>query len=144
MYRELIEYDTQEEYRLHFHENYCKDGILTHDSVKVSFRESVFDHAFFASKNRRIKDKSVFSIERAKRIGWIKAVLQDESLTLYDGWISSEKRYDPTRRVCIVTPDKYVVVLRLISDKKAIFVTAYLADSDEVVRKIQKSPRKVI
>ncbi|GAB6179936.1 hypothetical protein JCM14036_12550 [Desulfotomaculum defluvii] len=140
MYAPLIELANEEEYRQYYKEKYCREGVFTHDGLLVRFRPDQFGHAFFVSQDRRISDKSIFSKDRALRIGWIKKALADPSLIMYAGWDSKKKRYDHTRRVCLVTPDSYVIVLRLASDKVAIFVTAYIIDDPVVEDKIKSGP----
>lgn len=139
-YGSLTVLNTEAEYRQFFNEEYCNKVIFTHDGIEVKFRPEHFNHAFFKNASRRAKDKSLFSRERAERITWIKQALQDTNLTLYAGWDSKKKRYDHTRRVCLVTPDGYVVVLRIISDTNAVFNTAYLIDNPDVEAKIKGSP----
>lgn len=140
LYAELIILDTEAEYRDYYKIEYCDKQITTHDGMVVTFRPEDFDHAFFKNASRRRKDKSIFATERAQRMSWIKKVLQDKNLTLYAGWDSKRKRYDHTRRVCLVTDDGYVVVLRIVNATKAVFNTAYLIDDPEVERKIKSSP----
>jgi hypothetical protein len=140
LYSELLFLKTENEYKNHYIEEYCNKVIHTHDGIEVKFRPEKFSHAFFKNASRKNKDKSIFSMERAQRINWIKKVLQDEELHIYAGWDSSKKKYDHTRRVCLVTNDGYVVVLRMAKPSLGIFVTAYLIDDDEVKRKIESSP----
>lgn len=139
-YGSLTVLATEVEYRQFFNEEYCSKVILTHDGIEVKFRPEHFDHAFFKNASRHARDKSIFSRERAERITWIKQALLDKSLTLYAGWDSRKKRYDHTRRVCLVTPNGYVVVLRITSKSTAVFNTAYLIDDPDVESKIKGSP----
>ncbi|MBJ6362164.1 hypothetical protein ACFOQM_12760 [Paenibacillus sp. GCM10012307] len=140
MYSPLVQLDDELQYRELYNKIYCKETIYTYDGYVVSFSPKTFDHAFFSSSNRRVRDKSIFNTERATRILWIKKVLEDATLTLYAGWDTTRKKYDASRRVCLVTDDGYVVVLRKASKIKFIFVTAYVIDSDEVKQKIMASP----
>lgn len=140
MYHTLLKMNNEMDYKNYYINNYCSCEIYTHYGLKVNFKNSDFEHAFYSSKSRRLKDKSLFSRERAERIAWIKKALQDKNLTLYDGWDSTKKRYDPRRRVSLVTPDGYVVVIRLIKPNEGRFVTAYVIDSPRVLSKIQGGP----
>ncbi|KMN54687.1 hypothetical protein KUV96_01910 [Bacillus velezensis] len=143
LYSELLVLGGGEsEYRQIYIDEYCKEPIVSCDGYIVKFPIHQFAHAFFKNKSRRAKDKLLFSEERAWRILWIKKVLQDNSLTYYAGWDSSKKRYDHTRRVTLVTPDGYVVVIRITNNKTkdASFVTAYLIDDPKVEKKIKASP----
>jgi hypothetical protein len=84
----------------------------------------------------------VFSIQRAERIDWIKATLEDPNADLHVGWDGKKKRYDRSHRVALVLGD-YVVIIRLGGNKKAQFVTAYVADNLRTLAKIKGSPKWV-
>jgi hypothetical protein len=85
----------------------------------------------------------VFSWQRAERIDWIKAALQDSSADLFVGWDRDKKAYAFKRRVCTVYGN-YVVVLSVAKNKKAaIFITAYVAD-ETTIQKIRSGPRWVL
>jgi hypothetical protein len=138
-YPPFVCYGTEIEYRNHFERVYCQQHIITFDGISVRFRKNCFDHSFYeSSKRNKIKDK--FSDQRAKRIDWIKATLQDPKAELYIGWDGTRKRYDKSHRVAVVVAN-YVVVIRVSGDKTAQFVTAYVADSVSTLDKIKKSPR---
>ena len=138
IYQPLVQYETVDEYRAHYERVYCRQPITTVDGIAVRFRKGRFNHCFFESSRRnQIKDK--FSIQRAERIDWIKAALQDTNAELYAGWDGIKKRYDKSRRVALVDGD-YVVVIRLSCVNEAQFVTAYVADSPSTVQKIKGSP----
>lgn len=139
MYAPFIEFDTEREYRIYYEFAFCKSSIITHDGIEVIFDKSQFDHAFFKSKNRRLRDKSQFDFERAKRMDWIRKGLQDNSLPLYAGYDNSKKRVDYTRRVTLVIDDIYVVIIRLLPGlKRAKFVTAWLIDDPSLIPKITR------
>ncbi|MCF6309618.1 MAG: hypothetical protein L3J19_03955 [Sulfurimonas sp.] len=116
-------------YKKIYKKYYCKNLITTFDNISVKFYVSNFEHAFFESKNRKAKDKSKFSYNRANRIYWIKWILQNKNAELYIGYNSKTKNYDNSRRVAICV-DNYAVIISLNRDnnKKAKFITAYLAD----------------
>ena len=127
LYDSLLFLSTIEDYRLHFHKEYCKGPVQTFDGISVRFRKTVFDHAFFEStKRNQIKDQ--FSKERASRMGWIKRVLNDSTAELYVGWNKKNKSYDDKSRVALVVGG-YVVIIRFINEINAEFVTAYVANS---------------
>ncbi len=86
--------------------------------------------------------KDTFSTQRAERINWIKAALQDPNAELYVGWNGKKKRYDQSHRVALVIGD-YIVVIRLSGKQNAQFVTAYVADSPSTIAKIKRSPKWV-
>jgi len=128
---------TPAEYRSYFETNYCRGPVKTFDGIEVRFRKSDFNHCFFESVNEK---DDTFSSLRAERLLWIKAALQDPNSELYAGWDKKKKRYDKGRRVVLVK-DNYVVVIALISNKRANFVTAYVADSERTLEMIRKSPK---
>ena len=140
MYYNLTILKNEDEYRQFYLNYYCTAEIKAHYGIKVFFKPDQFEHAFFSSSSRRKQDKSIFNMERAKRITWIKKVLEDPKIPIYQGWDSKRKKYDSNRRVSLVTPDGYVVVIRFITDNHARFVTAYLIDDQAVLRKIQSGP----
>lgn len=124
-YAPFVDYATPEEYRAHFERMYCSGPITTFDGIEVRFRKSRFKHDFYESSSRRHRNKDIFSTERARRIDWIKKVLQDPNAELYQGWDKKRKRHNSQSRVALVV-DEYIVVIRLSEPKKAIFVTAYV------------------
>jgi hypothetical protein len=138
IYPPLVRYRTETEYRVHFEKLYCISPILTFDGIAVRFRKDRFHHCFYEStKRNHIKD--AFSVQRAQRIDWIKATLQDPTAELHVGWDRKKKRYDKHHRVAVVVSN-YVVVIRMSRKQTAQFVTAYVADSPLTLAKIKRSP----
>ncbi|WP_142413865.1 hypothetical protein [Hathewaya massiliensis] len=138
----LVIYKTSHEYKKHFINKYCSLQIETFDGYQVKFYEDMFEHAFYESSNRRgIKD--VFSQKRAERIDWIESVLKDENAELYMGYDNKNKTNDNNRRVAIISEDDYVVIIKIIKDLKAKFITAYVADSPHTALAIRKNPKWV-
>ena len=134
-------------YKKIYKKYYCEQPIITFDGISVRFYVDNFEHAFYESRNRRKKDKSKFSYNRANRIYWIKWVLQNKDAKLYLGYNSKIKRYDKSRRVALCV-DNYVVIIGLNKndDNKAKFITAYVADGIngkgvKAIDLIKKSPR---
>lgn len=140
-YPPLVCYGTVDEYRAHYERVYCRGAVTTFDGIAVRFRKSRFDHCFYES-TRRNQVKDSFSTQRAERIDWIKAGLQDPNAELHVGWDGKKKRYDRSRRVALVAGD-YVVAIRLSGSQTAQFVTAYVADSPSTLAKIKGSPKWV-
>ena len=130
---------TEEELREIWKTEYCNAPIVTFDGVSVKFYEDKFDHLFYESENRKLKDKSILSYNRLEKIYWIKDTLQDADATLKIGWDGKNKTYDESRRVALVKGN-YVVVIILFSTTKARFVTAYEITDDENLEKIMQSP----
>jgi len=141
-YRDLLILPSVADYKKVYENEYCNKEIYTHDGVLVKFYPERFEHAFYKSANRKQGDKSLFSLERAQRMLWIREVLLDDSLPVYCGYDKKRKIYDFSRRVSLVTPDDYVVVIMLNNKRpyEASFVTAFLCDSPQVVSKIKNSP----
>ena len=137
----FVEYDTPKEYKNHFEKVYCKTPILTFDGINVFFSKDKFEHAFFESTKRNgVKD--IFSEERAKRIDWIKATLENPKADLYQGWDKDSKKYFHHRRVSVVFGD-FAVIIGLSLNKKSgelkgNFITCYEANNS--IGKIRTSP----
>lgn len=136
----LVYYTSEQEYRDHYERCYCSAVIYTFDGLRVYFPRHQFDDAFFESANRRVRDKSLLSQQRAERIDWIRAALENPGAELFAGWDRDRKRINRVRRVALVWND-YVVILNIQGKKrKAVFVTAYIADA-RTVAKIRNGPR---
>lgn len=135
----LIEYANQDEYLQHYIREYCCRPVVTFDGIAVSFYEDRFEHSFYES-SKRDGNKDRFSEVRARRIGWIKATLQDASAALHVGWDRERKKYDAGSRVAVLVGN-YVVVIRFTGSMKAKFVTAYLADTPRTIEMIRRSPK---
>ena len=82
--------------------------------------------------------KAYITHTQLDRIHWIKDVLSDPSDELYVGFDKVKKSYDNSSRVAVVKGD-YAVIIRLINNKNARFITAYVADNS--IEKIKKSPK---
>lgn len=137
---ELLEFNNKEEYKVYFIEEYCKKSIYTYSGIRVRFYEDQFEHAFYESENHKKRDKSIFSHERARRISWIKYVLNNPKAQLYVGWNRDKKKYNYNRRVSIISPENYVVILNIINANEAKFITAYLANNSTAIN-IRKGPK---
>ncbi len=135
----LVEFKTEAEYQNHFYQVYCKNPITTFDNIKVRFRKRQFKHCCYESTKRN-KRKDLFLVKRAEKIDWIKATLQDSDASLYDGWDSKKKVYDGSRRVAVVKGN-YVVIIVFTNEKTADFVTSFVADTPETLRRIKLSPK---
>lgn len=123
----IIDEDTHF-YKNIFNDFYCKSPVKTFDNILVFFKEDDFEHAFYMSQNRRKKDKSMFSHKRARRIYWIKWVLENPNAELYKGYNHKTRAYEDNRRLALCV-DNYVVVIQFRANRnKAKFITAYVAD----------------
>jgi hypothetical protein len=133
---------TEPELRKLWKDAYCDPltEIYTHDKVRVMFYESMFDHVFYESDNRKARDKSILSLNRLEKMMWIRDTLEDPTAVLKQGWDRDSKSYDNGRRVALIK-NNYVVVIRFTGLLKASFVTAYeLTDETGSSSKILNSP----
>lgn len=126
---DLVYLPTAQEYKKYFINKYCKNEIITFDGIKVKFYEDQFEHAFYESSNKIKKNKDIFSKERATRIDWIEYVLKNPNSELFLGWDRDKKIYNKERRVAIISPQDYVVIIRMNCNGTAKFITAYYADN---------------
>ncbi len=102
----------------------------------MKFYEDKFNHLFYESENRKLKDKSILSYNRLEKIYWIKDTLQDVTAILKKGWDTENKEYFKNRRLAIVKGN-YVVIIRFTGKLKASIVTAY---EKEDISNILNSP----
>lgn len=137
----LLLFATEADYRRHFEQNYCRVRIVTHDGIRVFFKDADFDHAFFESTFRDGVKDTTLSAARAQRMDWIAATLADPAATRFQGWDGKKRVYDPARCVSVVYGN-FVIVLRLglkaDDTLKANFVTCY--DANNSIEKIRTSP----
>lgn len=134
---------TEEEFRRLWHDEYTSQTIYTHDGILVRFFDDQFDHAFFESSRRNVSKNSEFhkdtlSFQRLARIKWIKEVLADPEAEMYVGYDHKKNCYTRSERVSVVKGN-YVVVIRIFDDRRAKFITAYVADNS--ISKIKRSPK---
>ena len=127
------------EYKKYYVKKYCKNELQTFDGIKVKFYEDQFEHAFYESSNKRKRNKDIFSVDRAKRIDWIEFVLKNPKAELHLGWDRDKKIFNKDRRVAIISPEDYVVIIRINENNTAKFITAYYANNS--AKEIRKMPR---
>jgi len=137
-YPPLVRYASEQEYRRHFIEKYCKRQIITFDDIPVRFSNKDFAHAFYESGSN-LKN-NLFSVVRAQRIDWIEVALLDANAELYYGWDADKKRVDTTRRVALVKKN-YIVIIQIMKSGKARFITAFVANNYRTLLKIKQSPK---
>ncbi len=129
------------EYKRHYEQRYQRADICTFDGIRVHFKPQKFGHAFYENSQHRQGPKDVFSPERAQRMDWIKATLENPNARLYMGWNKEDKCYEEDRRVSVVY-QSFVVVIELSKNNKGVlkgnFVTCYVADRN--IGQIEKSP----
>lgn len=141
-YPPFLELDSEEKYREHFHNEYCAGPIPTFDGIMVRFRKSDFDHAFFESSSPKHKDDTP-SPERRKRMDWVKLALSDPGADIRVGYDNTLRQPDQSRRVAIVKGN-FVVIIRIVGEKKANFMTCYVASTRtiQLIKKGRKWPRE--
>jgi len=120
-------------------DTYCNSPIVTFDGIEVRFYSNMFDHAFYESDQRRLKDKSILSLNRCEKMLWIKDTLKDPTALLKQGWENKTKTHDTNRRVALVK-DNYVVIILIYASKKARFLTAYQIENAEALKKFVMGP----
>jgi len=139
-YRKIKPYQmTEVELRQLWSDTYCNAPIITFDGISVKFYSNMFDHVFYESANRILKDKSILSFNRCEKMLWIKDTLEDGSAILKQGWDKKTKTYDSSRRVALIKGD-YVVVILLYASKKARFISAYQIEDSENLAKFLNGP----
>lgn len=136
----LLKLKEKDAYKRYYIQEYCNKDIYTFSKIKVKFYEDQFEHAFYESKNHKKRDKSIFSLQRAQRMNWIKYVLKNKYSELYVGWDRDKKRYNENRRVSIISPENYVVIINMINENNAKFITAYPANIT-TARNIRNGPK---
>lgn len=126
----LVKGKTIDEYKALFEQVYCDPAnpIITFDGIKVKFFRDNFEHAFYESKNWKKGDKTIFSIQRAEKILWIKDTLKDQNAVLKMGWDKKTKSFKTARRVAVVKGN-YVVIIHIKNIREAKFITAFEADN---------------
>ena len=135
---EYVYFKNEEDCKKYFKKKYCRKPIITFDGIPVKFYISKFADAFFESSNRKERNKDIFSLERAKRIDWIEYVLKNPKAELHYGWDRDKKQINKDRRVAIIIPENYVVIIRLNDNGTATYITSYLADNS--AEKIRETP----
>lgn len=77
--------------------------------------------------------------DRCQRIPWIKEVLLDSSIVPRQGYDKATGRNDNSRRVTLISKERYVVIIRSDGTKWR-FVTAYLIDNNDTYKKLMSAP----
>jgi hypothetical protein len=127
-------------YRQHYENALVRGGpILTFDGLSVAFYPEQFRHAFFRDSSRTARDKARFDLQRAGRMDWIRAVLEDSSAEVY-------RRHMPdgtTRRIALWLQERYAVIVELRKGRpnQGRFITAYVVDSESALAKMRSNPR---
>ncbi len=136
----LLELPDEAAYRAHYEASLCNREICTIDGLLVRFPKFQFDHAFFESANRRLGEKGVFSVDRAKRMDWIAPALADPNAELYEGWDKRKGAHTRDSRVCVAFCDYVVIIMLRGEGRPASFITAFQAGK-RTLQRIQSGPR---
>jgi hypothetical protein len=137
----LLIYNEISEYKSHYERHYQRGNIVTFDGIRIYFKPQKFGHAFYQNSQKCKGPKDEFSPERAQRMDWIKATLENPQAEIYMGWDSYTKLYQENRRVTVVYGNFVVVVelsLNGLGQLKGNFITCYVADAS--INKIRTSP----
>ena len=135
----LLSLPNEAAYRTYFEAQYCNTTVVTFDGITVQFFPEMFNHAFYRDSSRTAKDKANFDLKRAQRMDWIKAVLQDSSLELYQRVMPNSK----VRRIALESSTPYAVIIQIDSRNahRARFITAYIVDSPSALTKMRSNPK---
>jgi len=138
---DLLMLPTEAKYKRYFIDNYCTPSpIATWDSLPVMFYPDMFEHAFYKRSAKQWEaKKTIVDWDRCQRMSWIKDVLMDSSIVPRQGYDKAVGKNDNSRRVALVSKERYIVVIRD-DGKKWRFVTAYLIDNAETKRKLVAAP----
>ncbi len=138
----LLSYETVAEYKTHYEKHYQRGTVVTFDGIRVYFKPQKFGHAFYENSQRRKGPKDEFSHERAQRMDWIKATLENRHAEIFKGWNKDKKVFEDDRRVSVIYQDFVVVIeisLNNNGELKGNFITCYVADKS--IGKIKSSPK---
>lgn len=135
----LLRLDGESAYRDHFRDGYLPPAeIHTFDGIHVRFFDGNFHHAFYCESSRGSGKKDRWSLQRAERMDWIAAVLQDRTAELYRRDMPDRT----VRRIALIPSERYTVVIQVNKDqRRANFVTAYVVESDTALRKMRSNPK---
>ena len=146
----LLVLPNESAYQLHFEKHYVNTSpLVTFDDMQIRFSRHNFSHAFFTGSVRRTRRKDRFDTDRAKRMDWIAAVLQDRGAELYRRVMRISRRprrgtpKSALRRIALIPSERYAVVVDVEkrNPKRANFVTAYVVNSDAALAKMRSNPR---
>lgn len=135
----LLQLRNEDDFETHFQQTYLmSESIYTFDGIEVLFFERNFNHAFYTKSDRNSIKKDMFSLERAQRMDWIKAVLKSSEFELYRRIM----RNGIIRRIALVPSERYAVIIQVEKNmKRANFVTAYVVESDVALGKMRSNPK---
>jgi hypothetical protein len=129
----------QVEYRAYFASRFCQNPVITFDGIRVRFFASAFNHAFFRDSSRTAHDKANFDRQRAERMNWIRAVLEEPQMALYRRIMGNSK----VRRIALDLGTRYAAIIQIddSSPGRARFITAYIVDSPRALARMTLNPR---
>jgi len=139
----LLNLPEEDRYREHFEKHYLPPAVIrTFDGIYVRFFPPNFNHAFYYESVRGSRKKDTLSLQRARRMDWIAAVLQDRNTELYRRVVRNSLGHSSVRRIALLSSERYAVVIQVDKgEKRANFVTAYVVGSDEALKKMRSNPK---
>ena len=139
----LLNLPDENAYREHFQKCYLPPAVIhTFDGIHVRFFPHNFSHAFYYESVRGSGKKDKLSGQRAQRMDWIAAVLQDGSAELYRREMRDKRGHPTVRRIALRPLERYAVVIQMQKGgKRANFVTAYIVRGDEAFKKMRGNPK---
>lgn len=140
----VVEYDDHSiggEYWKHFERVYCPQPVQAKNGMVVPFFPDDADHAL---TEEHYTNRNDFSLDRARRVDWIKAGLESPLTEFHHKveWKGSRLVISNENRVVCLAFGMYVVALNFIGDDEqptAKFVTAYALNSEQAYR-ISQNP----
>ena len=129
MTRPYLILPTDADYKAHWVTVVCSGPVTTTHGVQVFFQRNRFEHAFYESPMRDGVKGTVCSLDRVRRMSWIRPALADPASEWRTGWNKALGQADPTRAVCI-TDEDFVIVIGLQRNQaaRANFMSCYRAD----------------
>jgi hypothetical protein len=118
----LLNLGSKEEYREHYLRTLV-DGppVITPDGVKIIFYAEKFDYLFSGYSSKWLTKKDTFDIERAKRMDWIRALLESNQVDTRAEIMSAWE----TRRNVIDYQNCYMIVTKPIRTGVEVIKTAF-------------------
>lgn len=135
----LLSLTDEAAFRAHFEVEFVKGpAVITYDGIRIRFYANQFDHAFYIGSTSK-SGKDTFSLERAQRMTWVRAVATDPNMEVYRRVMTGGR----VRRIMLEPNEPYVVICEVLSSdpSQAVFITAYPVKSKSALAKMRSNPR---
>ncbi len=135
----LLSLPDEASFQAHFEVEFVEGpAVITYDGIRIRFYANQFDHAFYVSSTPQ-SGKDKFSLERARRMNWIRAVATDPRMEVYRRVMTGGR----VRRIMLEPNEPYVVICEILSSdpSQAVFITAYPVKSKSALAKMRSNPR---